>query len=140
MTGAPYSAVGIVELRLICELANSKYTPVFRVISESLTGCTYWQYGNGARASQKRCILGHVDFQALTDDNNTIIIRHLILEGSSQWILGKIVTNKFDIIQLNGNALKFTEMDQMIHYRCIPRTFNLYHDGSLYQSYDLHNT
>lgn len=33
-------------------------------------------------------------------------IRHLLIEGSSQWVVGRNVTSKCDIQHINGNFLK----------------------------------
>ena len=35
-------------------------------------------------------------------------MRHIVIEGSSQWLIGRNVTTKCDIIHTNGNHLKLS--------------------------------
>lgn len=65
-----------------------------------------WQYGTGAHSSGVRKIVGSVFFSATSDQGYPIKIKHLIIEGSSQWVIGRNVTKYCDIIRIGGNALK----------------------------------
>lgn len=75
-------------------------------IPDSLASRPFWQYGVGAHASQAKPILGSILLDATSDDGVTVKIRHLVIEGSSQWIIGRNVTTHCDIIHSRGDYLQ----------------------------------
>lgn len=75
-------------------------------IPSELDGCIFWQFGNGEHASPRRRIIGSVVLNIVTDSMNRITIRHLVIEGSSQWILGRNITLLCNIIHLGRHALQ----------------------------------
>ena len=51
-------------------------------------------------------MLGSVFISARLSDGPIINIKHIFIEGSLQWVVGRNVTSKFDIVHSNGNYLK----------------------------------
>lgn len=56
--GAPYSALGIVELKMIREQLKMFSNLNLDEIPESLNGYMHWQYGDGSHAISSRLIMG----------------------------------------------------------------------------------
>ena len=104
--GAPYSGLGQCELNILRSVLLPNWDGVLDPIPDKLASRPFWQYGVGDHASQAKPILGSVLLQAVTDDGVPVSIRHLVIEGSSQWIIGRNVTRNVDIIHSNGNCLK----------------------------------
>lgn len=44
---------------------------------------------------------------AITDDGNTLRINHLVLDGASQWVIGRNVTSRANIENVGRRALVF---------------------------------
>ena len=44
---------------------------------------------------------------ATSDSGRNVFIRHLVLDGSSQWVIGKNVTQKSNRLHIGKNALQF---------------------------------
>ena len=105
--GAPYSAIGMAELKLLLEHSAGDGDIELDDIPEALDGHTHWQYGTGQHASARRPILGSVKIDARSDGGATVSIRHLVLDGSSQWVIGKNVTQHANILHMAENALQF---------------------------------
>lgn len=105
--GAPYSAIGLTELHILKDQLLSNFTGKLDTIPTSLNVRTFWQYGCGNHASAKRRILGSILLTALSDDCSPIHIRHLVLEGSSQWLIGRNITGKSNIMHIGTNAIVF---------------------------------
>lgn len=90
-----------------------------------------WQYGSGKHKSEVRRIIGSLFLTAMSDSGNPIRMRHLIVEGSSQWVIGRNVTKSCDILQIDTNVLKLpvvdSDMNSFIPYEsfCTRRTNGL---------------
>lgn len=104
---APYSALGIVELRSLSREILPDWNGKLDAIPETLHDCVFWQYGSGIHASSKRRILGSVVLSARTDLGTSIEIRHLVLEGSTSWVIGRNVTKLCNIVHHGSNSLQF---------------------------------
>lgn len=52
-------------------------------------------------------IVGSTSLKAYTNSRLDVNIRHLVLDGSSQWVIGKNLTRQSDILHANKIALKF---------------------------------
>lgn len=76
-------------------------------ITDCLGGYTLWQYGSGSPASNARHILGLVVIKAVSDNSRNVLIRHLVLDVSSQWVIGKNVTKHANIVYVYRNAVEF---------------------------------
>ena len=74
---------------------------------------THWQHVSGIHSSESRRMLGSIMIFAQLHNGALINIRHIGMEGSSQWLIGRDVTNKCDIIHSSGNYLKLTKRTQI---------------------------
>lgn len=109
--GAPYSAIGEVELCILLDDLGLDFPKHYDPIPRSLNGFSYFQYGTGSHSSQSKRILDSVVLTAYSDSNRPIRITHIVLSGSSQWIIVINVTGKADIQHINRNALVFCTGD-----------------------------
>lgn len=50
--------------------------------------CTYWKYGTGEHHKEERAVLGSVVLFAYACDETQLLIFHLVLDGTSQWVIG----------------------------------------------------
>jgi len=104
--GAPYSGIGYIELSMIakhvCPDWNATLDPLPDLVSER----PFWQYGTGQHVSEARKILGSIFLTAQSEQGNPIHIKHLVIDGSSQWVIGRNVTKLCDIIHQTANVLK----------------------------------
>lgn len=105
--GAPYSGIGIQELANLFESINCEWNGKLNPIPKTVRATPFWQYGSGSHSSKPRPILGPVDLQLTSDQGNPVTICHLVIEGSSPWVIRKNVTKHCDIIHSNGNLLRF---------------------------------
>lgn len=71
-----------------------------------------WQYGFRDHVSPPRCILGSDSFVVNTENGNTAMIRHLVVEGSSQWVINQNVTRQANLIHLRDNCLQVICFDE----------------------------
>lgn len=106
--GAEYSAIGTIELKLIF---NVDVNEDLDNIPNSLQGHTHWQYGQGAHASDARQILGSTVLSVKADSGTIINIRHVVVEGSSQCVIGRNVTSLTNLIHIEKNAIEFISKD-----------------------------
>lgn len=104
-SGDPYSAISMVELNMIADHFGLQTNPALDPITAALSGCTSWQYETGNHASQPRNILESIMLTSNTDNGSQARIRHSVLVGSSQCVVGRNVTSKADIENIGRNAL-----------------------------------
>ena len=71
----------------------------------------YWQFGSGQHASPAKPIRGSTMLRFRSDAGNEIEIRHIVIDGSSPWVIGRNVTRKCDIVHINGNYIRFPPSD-----------------------------
>lgn len=75
-------------------------------VPHSIRDRQFWQYGCGSHASERRRLLGSILLSFMSGQGTVIQVRHLVVNGSSPWIIGRNVTEKGDIIHTNGNYLR----------------------------------
>ena len=124
--GAPYSAIGNIELRLLQDQFGYEIDAQFDSIPDSLDGHTHWQYGIGQHSSAPRRILGSVLLSAQADSGRKVNIRHLVLDGSSQWVIGRNVTSNANLIHVGKNALQIVKDGITNHISMVNRKFLSY--------------
>ena len=100
--GAPYSALGSTELRLL-GMTDDSLDP----IPESISSFKFWQFGSGAHSSPAKPILGSKNINFKSYSGQMITICHIVVSGSSPWLIGRNVTTNCDIIHLNGHFIRF---------------------------------
>ena len=105
--GAPYSGMGLQEFRELQKVIMPTFNGVFDPLPPSVADRPFWKYGNGEQSSGRRKIIGSVMLTILSDQGTPVNIRHLIITGSSSWVIGRNVTRHTDIIHINGNFLQF---------------------------------
>lgn len=125
--GAPYAAVVQCELDLLQPRLLPNWDGTLDPIPDTLSGRRHWQYGCGEHASSPRLIVGSICLPMAADCGSTIIVRHLILEGSSQWVIGRNVTSQCDIVHVNGNMLSVPTSDSTrLHITMTDHNFHSY--------------
>lgn len=91
--GATYYAIGMTELCVLCSMVGLSPITKLDPIPTELSRYSFWQYGSGEHCSKKRAILVSIVIKCRSDLNNRIGIRHLVVEGSSQWLQGRNITH-----------------------------------------------
>lgn len=66
---------------------------------------TYWKYGASDDSTEKRIISGSVVLYVMTDNQNIVSIRHLVVEGSSQWLTGRDVTRRCNVEYIRTDSI-----------------------------------
>lgn len=95
--GATFSAIGLSELRLLAGLSASP-TVQINTKTEELAIFDYRQYGQGNHTSGARRILGSFHITAIYDSCTHFTIRHLVIEGWSQWVvLGRNISHAGEV-------------------------------------------
>lgn len=91
--GALYSAIAIVELAVVASCKLPTWNAQLEPVTEVLDDCRYWKYCVGYHASKRRRIIASI--LLLCDANNdfSVWIRHLVLDGNSQWVIGQMSPN-----------------------------------------------
>ena len=87
----------------------------------------YWQHGIGEHSSQSNKIIGSVLIDLEADQENTIRIRHLVIQGSSQWIIGRYSTKNCNILRMNGSQMQLpTLTSSRKHMSICPVNYDLH--------------
>ena len=78
---------------------------------------------------------------AKLNDETEVNFRHIVIEGSSQWFIGRNVTNKCDTITTNGNHLNFSNqmkfpLQNVDMHSYVPSYIFLGRKNSNYSTYD----
>lgn len=107
--GAPYSGIGMDEFKIVKPIMLPEWDGKLEELPDCIKDRPRWQYGMGSHSSKTRRILGSVMFARLTDEGNEVRIRHLIMEGSSKWVIGRNVTKCRDIIRVGDNTIQLLE-------------------------------
>lgn len=104
--GAPYSGMGLEKFKLMQPRVLPKWNGEFESLPQCIRERPYWQYGPGNHSSFFRKIVGSVVLEVLPDDNNIVQIRHVLIEDSSQWVVGRNATRYYRIMNLNSSTLQ----------------------------------
>lgn len=138
--GAPYSAIGEVELKLMLEENNMQYPEKLNPKPIALDGYTKLPYGSGSHSSKARDIFGSIVLTVLSERKCPVHITHLVLSGSSQWIIGRNVTRMCKIDHLERNALLFYNGNEMDAIKLIDFEFLSYIPLHSFFACDSNNT
>lgn len=112
--GAPYSGMGLDEFNLLQPIIYPTWDGELLPLPKEIEACPYWQYGTGQHSSESRKILGSVILKAKTDQDSSVFIRHLIIDGSSQWVVGRNVTKYCNIVHIGGNKIVLPDTNDSI--------------------------
>ena len=94
------------ELKLLSPILRTNWNGALEALPESLSSYSFWQYSTDNHASSARRMLGSIFIYASLSDGSITNIRHVVIEGSSQWVVGRNVNFKCEIVHSNGNYLK----------------------------------
>jgi len=103
--GAPYSGMGIQEFKMIQPMILPEWNGKFDALPDSIKERPFWQYGSGSHSSPFRKIIGSILIPGKSNEGADIYVRHLVIEGSTQWLIGRNLTNCCDIIRIGKNEL-----------------------------------
>eukprot|EP00178_Gracilaria_changii_P016470 TRINITY_DN4728_c0_g1_i1.p1 TRINITY_DN4728_c0_g1~~TRINITY_DN4728_c0_g1_i1.p1 ORF type:complete len:805 (-),score=91.02 TRINITY_DN4728_c0_g1_i1:529-2943(-) len=104
--GAPYSGLGNYELSLVQDFVVPDWNGQLDPLPASVANTPFWQYGNGDHSSEARPILGSIVLSLRTNLDNIVYIRHLVIQCSSQWVIGRNVTQHCNILHQGRNVLQ----------------------------------
>lgn len=100
---AKYSAIGEIELHVFKKEFEIVFSNSWEHICASLNESAHLQYENGSHESTPRKIIECVDIMCVTDAGNEVLIKQIVLKGSSKWVIGK--TWQLMLISSNGTEL-----------------------------------
>ena len=103
--GSPYSGMGIIEFLVLQPLLLPNWNEKLQPVAEELRSRPFWQYGTGSHSTETRKIIGSIFLNVLTDNCNVVAVHHLIIDGSSQWIVDRNVTRRFNIEHIDHNKM-----------------------------------
>lgn len=110
--GAPYSGMGLAEFKLIQPFVVPDWNGSLDPLPEIIQDRPWWQYGQGRHASAAKRILGAVMITVTSDLGNPVQINHLIIDGSSQWIVGRNVTRRCKIDHMEDNKMELPKFNK----------------------------
>ena len=110
--GAPYSGIGEQEFHILRSKLQTNFNGTFDELPIEIAHRPYWQYGNGNHASKSKRIIGSILIDVTSDQGNIVRIRHLVIEGSSQWVVGRNITKHCNIQRIAGNLLELPTKDE----------------------------
>ena len=82
--GAPYSGLGLVELKILSPYLHTNWSGKLDPLPRAIADRTHWKYGSGSHSSDSRRMLGSIIISARLNGRTMINIRHIVIEGSSQ--------------------------------------------------------
>lgn len=80
-------------------------------LPEQIKSFKFWQLGFGEHASTAKPIITSTMLEFIPDQGRPIQICHIIVDGSSPWLLGRNITRLTYILHVNGNCLCFPAKD-----------------------------
>lgn len=123
---APYSAIGMIKLKLLRNHLGLNECFELDPVPKTLNGYAKWQYGTRPHASATRGVLGSVMISGHSDNDHCVEIRHLLHDGSSQCVIGKNVTKYANILHADQNVIKFMVGDVKDSFGMIEHEFLSY--------------
>ena len=110
--GTPYSGIGEDEFHILRSSLKTNFNDTFDELPNEIAQRPYWQYGNSNHASKSKRIIGSILIDAISDQGNIVRIRHLVIEGSSKWIVGRNITKHGNIQRIGGNLLELSTKNE----------------------------
>ena len=103
---APYSGIGMKEFQLIQPIIAPDWNGEFDPLPDSVADRPFWQYGSGSHSSDSREIIGSVLLTLRSNSGTAVSVRHLVIDGSSQWVIGRNIVRKCNLIYDGCNILE----------------------------------
>lgn len=112
--GAPYRGMGLREFTVWQRNLLPHWKGTMDAAPDVLQDYSYWQYGDGDHSSDPGKILCSVPLCIKTDEGNVMSVRTLVIEGSSQWVIGRNVTKRCNIQHIGGNKLVLRDSNDRV--------------------------
>lgn len=74
-----------------------------------LKGHTHWKYGTGEHSSPVRRIPGPILLTVRADCGRDVNTGHMVLEGSTKWVIGRNVTRNVNIEHIGRTEITFVD-------------------------------
>lgn len=103
---APFSAVGLNEFEMLELLLLPDWRGKFYPLPDAISHHWFCQYGVRGQKSPAKRSLGSVILRGRCDGGTAVQIRYLIIDGSSQSVVGRNVTRKCNIIHVRKKKLQ----------------------------------
>lgn len=113
---APYSPIGVPELLVLCSSLGLSPTTRYDPTSSVILHYDIWQYGSGEHSSVPRWILGSFLLAWMSDSRRLISICPLVIEGSSQWLIGQTVTSHCNQLRIDDNWIQIPKFSAIHDY------------------------
>lgn len=110
-SGAPYSSIGWTELCVLLSCSLETIPDNIYPLPDNIIHYKWWQYGAGYHSSDKRRIIGAINIECASDSGRTVSICHIVVAGSSQWVVGRNVTRLYNHLNINNNRLQLPLME-----------------------------
>lgn len=106
---ARYSVIGNTELRIHSrQLVKGDIT--MHPKPRELRRFDFWQFGAGSNSSDRRAILGYIVYYMLSDNEKVVAVCHLVIDGSSQWVLGQKGMSMCNIIHIDRHPIDMPQI------------------------------
>lgn len=115
-SGAPFSAIGVTELIVLRKSIGVSPLNSYDPIPRQLASYKYWKYGVGSQSSSKRLIMVYVVLNCRSDLKCQISIRHLVIQGSSQWLIGRNMKLPCNHLRIKINRIQFSVSNGVQYY------------------------
>ena len=103
--GTPNSGLLIHELKILSPYLRTTWHGKLDPLPAAIADRIHWQYGSGSHWSYSRRMLVSIVISARIKMELT---RHIVIAGSLQWLIGRNVTSKCDLIHTNWNYPKLS--------------------------------
>lgn len=124
--GTPYSAIDIIELKLLSDLLGLHKRVQLEPVPKSFYAYKPRQYGIGTHSSAARKTLGFTMVNGKSDNGHCTETRHLVINGSSQRMVFKNVIKSANISHANRNIVEFMVEDVKDGFTLIDHEFLSY--------------
>lgn len=84
---APYASIGLHELQFLAPSLLTGWNGTIDPIPCYIENQPSWKYGVGVHESTLRSILESIVITVKYENDSRVEIRHLVLDGSSQWVI-----------------------------------------------------
>ena len=87
--GAPNSVLGLLELKMLSPYLRANCIGRIDPLRAEIADRTLWKHGPGSLSNDSRRIVGSIMISARLNDGTILPIRHIVIEGRSQQLIGR---------------------------------------------------
>lgn len=106
--GAPYTMIGKYELQVVPQSLLPDWKGESEPLSKHLARCSHWQYGSGEHSSTENVILRSNVKTVASAGGTLILILYVVLDGSSERVVGRNLTKYADILHSKPDCVRVT--------------------------------